>query len=278
MTLAVVLERVRQLAAAARPAAGRVVAWALSHRTLVLAGLVVLLVALNLRACRRAGVAEGALAAAAAREAQEARARGAGVPVVEQVPQAAVDAETARILAEYPEVRAQRDRLAKQVGKFRAALALRGQTDPVPAHGAERPGEAPAADTKGPRVLLREGDGLRLELEGVGVEGDQGARMLLLTVAARRAVDGEELGRGPLSVPMTQAYAAEPAGPCPAAVEGRRWRAGPVGGLAGGPGGGGWLAGAGGTYRLDLWGYRPELALTVGAGPGGAAALVGVLF
>jgi hypothetical protein len=277
VTGADVLARARQLASAAAPGASAVVGWVWSHRTLVLAGVVVVLVALNLRACRRAGTAEAGLAAAAVRAAQEAQARGAGVPVVEQVPQPAVDEEARRILEAYPEVRAERDRLAKQVGKLRALLVVRGQTDPVPAHAPERPGEPPAAGPSAPRVLLREGDGLRLELAGVGVEGDKGARALLLTVAARRAVDGEELGRGPLSVALTQALAPE-AEACPSAAAGRRWRGGPVGGLAGGPGGGGWLAGLGGTYRLDLWGWHPDLFLAGGAGTGGAAGLAGVLF
>jgi hypothetical protein len=129
-------------------------------------------------------------------------------------------------------------------------------------------------------VLLRHGDGLRLALDGVGLQGQKGSLSLLLDVSAFRAADEAELGRAPLSVPLTTALLSELAAPqaCPAAVAGRRWRAGPVGGLAGGPGGGGWLAGLAGTYRLDLWGWRPDLFLAGGAGTGGAAALAGVLF
>lgn len=257
-------------------AAGR---WLWARRTPVLAVAACLLSLLYVRSCGRASRAEGELAAAAARETQDAKMRGAGVPVVDQVPQPAVDEEARRMLAEYPQVRAERDRLRKEIGPLRTLLAVRGQTDPVPAHGAARPGEPAPAGPPAPRVLLREGDALRLELAGVGVEGDRGARALLLTIAARRAADGEELARGPLSVDLTRVYVAEPAaGACAATAAERRWRAGLLGGGAAGPGGGGWVAGAGATYRADLWGWGPEGFAGAAAGPGGVIGLLGVLF
>jgi hypothetical protein len=264
----------RALTLARLAAAGR---WAWSNRTPILAVLVVLLAALYFRSCGRASRSEAARAAADARATQEALVRQANVPVIEQVPQPAVDAEAQRILDEYPQLRAERDRLTKQVGKLQAALALKGQTETVRASAPERPGEAPQADPKLPRVLLREGDGLRFDLEAVGVETEKGAQALLLTIGARRAADDQELGRGPLSVPLTRAYAPDPT-PCAASAPERAWRLGPAGGGAGGAGGGGWLVGLAGTYRLDLWGWRPETFLAGGAGTGGAAALAGILF
>jgi hypothetical protein len=282
VTLADVLARARQLGTAAAPGVSSVVGWVWSHRTLVLAGLVVVLVALNARSCRRAGLAEGELSAAAARAAEEARAKPVA-PVFEQVPQAVVDEETKAILAAHPALLARVKELEGRIGKLKAVLALHGSTAVTPATGPARPGEPPpgaAPQPDAPAVLLRHGDGLRLALDGVGLQGQKGSLSLLLDVSAFRAADEAELGRAPLAVPLTTALLSELSAPqaCPAAVAGRRWRAGPAGGLAGGPGGGGWLAGLAGTYRLDLWGWRPDLFLAGGAGTGGAAALAGVLF
>lgn len=279
MTVLDLLARARQLVAASRPRAVAVLGWAWTHRTLVLAVAVVLLVALNARSCRRAATAEGQVVAAAARAEEEAGARRADVSPAGVVPQPVVDDEAKRILAAHPALLARAKALEAEVGRLRAVLAVRGKTDAVPAAGPVRPGEPPAGDSGAPPVLLRRGDGLRLTLDGVALAGAAGSVSLLLDVGAVRAADDVELGRAPLSVPLTTALLSElaPAASRPAAP-GRRLRWGPAGGVAGSSGGGGWLAGLAGTYRVDPWGWRLDLFLAGGAGTGGAAALAGVLF
>lgn len=285
MTLEQLGQRARAVVSAISPGAAealpRVVAaarWGWANRTLVLAAVVVVLVALNARSCRRASTAEGQLAAAAALATEQAKARPVS-PVVEAVPQPVVDEEAKRILAAHPALVARVKELEARIGKVKPVLSVSGQTGVVQASGPERPGEpaagAPSA-AGAPPVLLRQGDGLRLTLDGLGVQGQAGSLSLLLDVGAVRVSDDADIGRAPLSVPLTTALLSElaPGVACPAATEGRRWHAGPVGGIAGGPGGGGWLAGAAGTYRV----WKLNLLLTVGAGPGGAAALAGILF
>jgi hypothetical protein len=246
--------------------------WAWTHRTLVLAVLAVLLVALAVDACGRAGKAEAALDAAKKLAAEQARARRADVPVVQPVSQAQVDEEAARALAERPELQAAKVRLEKEVGRLRAILVVRGETSPAPSVGPVRPGE-PAGGLAGPAVLLRAGDPLKLKLLGVGEEGPAGARALLVSIGVVRVADGQELHRGPLSVPLTSALQAPPAAPCQAALE-RAWRAGGGGGASTS----GWLLSAAASRRLDLWGYRPEVVGTIGAGPGMGFLVANFLF
>jgi hypothetical protein len=277
VTVVDLVARARQLGAAARPGAAAALGWAWANRTLVLGVLVLVLAALNFRACQRAGVAEERAAAAAARAEEEARARQAAT-VAEPAPQGVLDEEAKRILAAHPALLARVKELEARIGKTKPVVTIRGRTDDIPVTGPPRPGEPPAGT--GPAVSLRYGDRFRLALDGIGLQGKKGSLSLLLDVSAFRSADDAELGRAPLSVPLTTALLSELATPqaCPAAAEGRRWRAGPVGGVAGGPGGGGWLAGGAGTVRLNLWGWRPDVLLTGAAGTGGAVVLAGGLF
>lgn len=282
MTAAEILARARQLGAAAQPRALAAARWAWANRTLVLAVAAVLLAALYFRASGRAATAEGQIAAANARAEEEAAARKAGVPVVQVVPQPVVNDEAERALAARPELLAERDRLKREVKQLRAFLVVRGETAPIPATGPARPGEPapaspppPSEEALGdplPPVLLRRGDELRFSLVGVGLEGEKGARTLLLSIGATRVDDGVELGRGPLSVPLTSAFAPPDAGE--AVPPARRWRIGPLGGIT--PGG--WLVGAAGTYRLQVWRWTPEALLAAGAGTGGGFLTAGFLF
>lgn len=267
--------RAQDLAAAARPGVLGAAAWAWRHRTLVLAVLVALLTVLLFRACGRANEAEAEIAAAAARAEEEARARRADVPIVQQVPQAVVDAEAARALAERPELEAARRRLEREVGRLRATLAIRAETPAGPAQGPERPGEAGT----GRSVLLRAGDDLRLTLHGLGLEAQQGAQALLASVAVERTADGAELYRSALSVPLSEVYGVLPPAPERArAASDRPWRLGIVGGGAADLDGAGWVAGVAAARRFRIWRWEPELLGAAAGGPGGIVLLGGVLF
>jgi hypothetical protein len=73
-------------------------------------------------------------------------------------------------------------------------------------------------------------------------------------------------------VPLTSALEA-PAAPCKPALE-RAWRAGGGGGASTS----GWLIAGAVSRRLDLWGYRPDVAVTGGAGPGSGFLVATALF
>lgn len=263
----------RLRAALASPATLGTARWLWARRTLVLLAVAIVLAMTALRTCHDLAGVRAAAQAARDRAAEEAVARRAEVPVVQVVPQPVVDEAAQAALARLPELEAARKRLEREVGRLRALVVVHGETAPGPAVGKERPGEPPqASDVPLPRVLLRLGDSVALSLDGVAYEGKAGTQALLATIGVTRAADGELLHRGPLAVPLTSVLGAP--GRCEAPAPARAWRAGPVGGATGQ----GWVAGAAGTYRLDLWGYRPELVATAAGGPGGVALLAGVLF
>jgi hypothetical protein len=138
------LGRARGTLEAARPGAARAARWAWEHRTVVLAIAVVLLLALNVRACRRAGDAEGRAAAAEKRGAGEVAAAAAGVPVVHEAPQATVDAEAERARRENPLLAARLARAERELGKLRLELVARARAAPTPVTAVPRP---PVADS-----------------------------------------------------------------------------------------------------------------------------------
>ncbi len=269
--------------------------WIWGHRDLVLGIAIVVLLAHDISVRRRAATAEAMLRAADERAQQEEKVRKANVPLVQVAPAAAVAQEADDAVAGDAELRAQRDRLEAQVGKLRAFIALHAQTDEVKAHGPARPGEPPAGTVSAadaspatagaalagiepsgptPAVLLRAGDGMRFSLLGAGYEGDRGAKALLLTIGALRAADDVEIARGPLSVPLSRIFEAPPSPAACRVVPERAYRIGVMGGGTAR----GWVGGGAASYRVDLWGWQPEAAATVTAGPGGIAALGGLLF
>jgi hypothetical protein len=255
MTARELLEKGKGLAELAAPRLTAAAAWAWRNRVVVLAVLVVLLAASALRSCYRADLAEGRAAAGAVREAGEARADAAGIPVVHPVPQAVVDEAGEKAKREVPELKARLERAQKELGRLRLELVARVQTDPAPA-------QEPVA----------KGEHLRLGADLVVGQAPSGAHLLEGTLDAR-TLDGKLVLRQPFSAPVTIAVSAPCEAASPAAQD-RAWRAGGVGGVSGQ----GWLAGAAYTRRLDVFGYRPEVVAAAAGGTGGAVLLVGVLF
>ncbi len=271
MKISELLEAARERGEAWTPTFLGAARWTWAHRTLVLAVAVVLLVALNASSCRRAASAEAASAAAAKKAAVEAKAESIGIEPIREAPQAQVDEEGERARKENPVLRARVDDLEKQLGKTRLELAARIRTAPAPVADAPRPPQ-PAGEAVRPAVLLA-GDQLRLGAD-LQVRGRAGAHLLVGTLEAWRAADDVLLWRQPYSEPVTVALMAPPAPEACAAAPERAWRFGAAGGVSGH----GWLAGGLATYRLELWGWRPEGVATVTAGPGGIAALAGFAF
>jgi hypothetical protein len=230
--------------------------WAWTNRTPLLAVAVVLFAALYFRACGRASTAEGQAAAAAARGSDEVKAEAAGIPVVREVTPADVKAQLERLLAQNAKLRDQHARDEKVMGDLRAELVARIRTEPVLA-----------------AVPVAKGDPLRLDADLVVNRTKAGAHLLEGTLSAW---SGEDLVvMQPFSQPTTMAVMAAPETP---AAEGRRWHLGPAGGVAGGPGGGGWLVGGTFAYQLKAWTWRPLVTVTAAAGPGGGVGLVGAPF
>jgi hypothetical protein len=267
------LGRARGTLEAARPGAARAARWAWEHRTVVLAIAVVLLLALNVRACRRAGDAEGRAAAAEKRGAGEVAAAAAGVPVVHEAPQATVDAEAERARRENPLLAARLARAERELGKIRLELVARVRTEPAAVGGAPRPASFEVGKEATPPVALLVGDQLHLEADLAVARTPAGAHVLEGTLAAWRVLDGELLLRQPFSAPVTFAVETSP-GTGPPAHQDRVWRIGAVGGASGQ----GWLAGGAYARRLDVWGWRPEVLVAGAAGPGGVMLLGGGLF
>lgn len=240
------------------PKASAAIAWLWRNRLVVLAVLVVLLAALYLRSCQRAVTAEAGRAAVVKRAAGEARAEAAGVPVVHAVPQASVDAEGERAKREVPLLQKQLERVQKELGRIRLEMVARARTEPAPA-------AAPVA----------QGEYLQLGADVAVAETEAGAFILEGMLEARTVPAGEVVLLQPIAAPVTVATrAARTPVPCPDAATERSWRLGPVGGVSGQ----GWLAGVAYTRRLDLWGYRPEVMVTIAGGPGQGLVLVGPLF
>lgn len=256
MTAADVLARGRALVKALLPKASAAGAWAWRNRVLVLVVLVVVLAVLGLRSCQQARVAEAGQVAVVQRAAGEVKAEAAGIPVVHAVPQASVDEEGERAKREVPILKAQLDRVQKELGKVRLELVARVRTEPAPA-------QAPVA----------KGEYLQLGADLMVAETKDGAHILEGTLEARTVPAGEVVLLQPYSAPITIAVSSPPA-PCPADAVMRSWRLGPVGGVSGQ----GWLVGGAYTRRLDFWGYRPEVLVTVAGGPGQGLVLVGPLF
>ncbi len=257
MTPSELLERARAGVAAATPTFAGAAGWTWRHRTAVLAGAVVLLVALNATTCRRASSAEKAVEAATKRAAGEAKAEALGIPVAHELEQPAVDEEAERLRKENPVLRAQHERDEKLIGKLRTELAAHVETAPAPA-----------------LVPVAKGEQLRLGADLEVNRTEDGAHILTGSLEARLAASGELVLRQPYSAPVTIAAIAASTAEARAAAPERAWRFGAAGGATGQ----GWVAGGLVTYRLDLWGWRPEALGTVAAGPGGVVALAGVAF
>jgi len=229
----------------------------------LLAGALVLVSGYSARGCAERRLLE----ADRARLEEEARARAAEVPVVQVVTQRVVDEEAEKAKRENPELRAELTRAAKEIGKLRALLVVRGTTAPTPVTAQPLP-----APEGCPRCQLGELDQLELAVDGVGVEGEEGATMLVATLEASRVSDGALLARAPLSAPVTVAFRT----PAVEAGNRARWRAGPVGGVSGQ----GWLAGAAlvsPELRLPLLGWYASGTALAAGGTGGTLLLGGVL-
>ncbi len=212
--------------------------WAWRHRKLVLLGLVLLLVLLAVRNCRRVGELEDATSAGEERQ----RARAEGATPVEPVPD--VDPRLREVLAQNAELEALVVRLQKKLGA-RPVAVLHASTEPTPV-----------------ARLVPAGERLRLEVASVELLGRAGSRMAVGTVAAF-GEDGALLLRAPWSAAVSDAE--EEATPAPRRPG--RLALGPLVGLSST---GGAVYGAAGTFRLfEVWGWGIEVLGTGAAGPGG---------
>jgi hypothetical protein len=255
--------KVAELERAAAPAAVRAARWTWDHLALVLAGAALLLSAALAWECRAAGEAR----AAAAKAPEVAAAHAAQVPVVEQIQDPDHRLDVA--LRGNAELQLSLARARKAV----PGVKVRGVTTAAvegAAHATPRPADPPGA--KPPVPILADGDGLRLEVVDVRLQGPAGGRYAAGSQRAVRLSDGAELLARPWTAAVVDAVEVPQ---CPAAPR-RDLRFGPeLGGAAGG-GGAAWDAGAQLLYR-ERWTAR----LNVGPGPdrkGSASAHVGFLF
>jgi hypothetical protein len=265
MTPAELEAKVEQLERAAAPAAVRAVRWTWGHLALVLAGVVLLLSATLAWECRAAGQAR----AAAARAPEVAAAHAAQVPVVEQLPAADVDHHLDEALRGNAELQLSLARARKAVPGAKVGGVTRAAVEGA-AHASPRPGDPAGSPAMVP--ILADGDGLRLEVVDVRLEGPAGGRYAAGSQRAVRLSDGAELLARPWTAPVVDAVEVAP--PAPAAK--RDLRLGLVGGGAAGASGATWLLGGQVLYRDHV-----TLAAAGGPGPdrkGAGVVLVGVLF
>jgi hypothetical protein len=228
----------------------------------------VVLALLTVRGCQATRAARAEAAQLRARSAGEAQAHAAGVPVVDQVDQRALDARAAALEHDNGTLRAERDRARKALGALRAHLVAH-----VEAAGAPVGGTAAPPQPERP-VALYVGEQLRLGADLVVDELAGGAHVLSgsLDATGPRGL----LLRQPFSAPVTVASQAGAAAPAAhAAASGWRW--GPLGGWSGS----GWLLGglvATPEVRLPLIGSRTGFALNAAGGPGGVFVMAGPTF
>lgn len=195
--------------------------------------------------------------AAAARLQAEQDASAKGLEVVRRAKQAEVDAAVGKV----KDLQAALDAAQLEVGRLTTRYVVHAETAGAPVRGA-RPGEPPAPPGPAlPAVVLRDGDPLKIVVDGAIVEGAAGAETVH-GFGEARTPDGRTLTRQPFSAAAT-VIVSGPKAVCPAPPEDRKWRAGPVGGMTTR----GWEVGAAGTRRVDIAGYKPEGFLLLHGGP-----------
>jgi hypothetical protein len=225
----------------------------------------IVLALLLVRSCQARRTAEAAATAAHARAAGEQQAQAAGIPVVQQVDQQAVDARVAALERYNDQLKAERDRAHRELGDLRSILAAHAETKPIPIACAAAP-----RDPERP-VALYMGEPLKLGADLIVDEIKGGAHIMSGTLDASgpRGL----LARQPFLAPVTVTAQVAPPPPPPRSL----WRWGPQGGYSAS----GWLAGATAMtpeVRLPLLGLRVGWSASVAAGPGGVFAFTGPTF
>lgn len=145
------------------------------------------------------------------RATQEAQARDAGIPVVDQVSPAEVAVCEQQMVKDDPIAAAEIKRLRKQVGALRTELVIRARTAGAPVNAPPPPETPPTTPDPRP-VALYQGDRLILGADLALEKGDKGAHMIVGSLSANRA-DGFLLSSQPYSAPVTIAKEVAPAVP-----------------------------------------------------------------
>ena len=184
--------------------------------------------ALAVHGCNAARQAKAEAEAAKKLAAEEAKAKAAGVPVIEQVPD--LREFSAKLLAENADLKQALDRAEKAVPGVKVVggtkIVVEG-TIPQSVPGIPRPGTAgppasgppgsgvpePPPPSAGGHCVLSAGDGLRLELNALVLKGPAGGRYLTGTNAAYRKLDGQLLLREPFIASNVEAVEEAPKPP-----------------------------------------------------------------
>jgi len=174
-------------------------------------------VAFAVHGCNAARDAKAEAEAVKALAAEQAKAKAADLPVVEQVPDLRDFA--AKLLAENADLKASLDRAEKAIPGVKAVTVYKAAVEgavnsvppvlPPPAGTAGAGAGASPSSASAPCVLWA-GDKLRLELDAVTLQGPAKGHYLAGTMAAYRVADGALLLRQPFQGVNVQAEEAIP--------------------------------------------------------------------